>query len=148
MDEACIGSRANTEREPPTSPAYPSSSFTPASWRQSSAFCLSEARSSMSNRVSNRDANVRIMLQSRGSGRYGYVIGRPDLEEWAEPSLETCELRFKIVRIETAGHEVLGRLSNLIVARAAFDVSVSLWPSAWIELRQDARVIEKHGARG
>jgi hypothetical protein len=51
------------------------------------------------------------------------------------------------VRIETAGQEVLARLSNLIVARAAFDVSVSLWPSAWIELRQDARVIEKHGAR-
>ena len=40
-----------------------------------------------------------------------------------------------------------GRLSNLIVARAAFDVSVSLWPSSWIELRQDARIIEKHGAR-
>ena len=60
---------------------------------------------------------------------------------------EFGELRFKIVRIETAGQEVLGRLSNLIVARAAFDVSVSLWPSAWIELRQDARVIEKHGAR-
>jgi hypothetical protein len=60
---------------------------------------------------------------------------------------EFRELRFKIVRVETAGHEVLGRLSNLIVARAAFDVSVSLWPSAWIELRQDARVIEKHGAR-
>ena len=58
------------------------------------------------------------------------------------------ELRFKIVRVETAGQEVLGRLSNLIVARAAFDVFVSLWPSAWIELRQDARVIEKHGARG
>jgi hypothetical protein len=60
---------------------------------------------------------------------------------------EHGELRFKIVRIETAGQEVLGRLSNLIVARAAFDVSVSLWPSAWIELRQDARIIEKHGAR-
>ena len=55
-------------------------------------------------------------------------------------------LRFKVVRIETAGQEVLARLSNLIVARAAFDVSVSLWPSAWIELRQDARVIEKHAA--
>ena len=55
---------------------------------------------------------------------------------------EFGELRFKIVRIET-----LGRLSNLIVARAAFDVSVSLWPSSWIELRQDARIIEKHGAR-
>ena len=60
---------------------------------------------------------------------------------------EYGELRFKIVRIETAGQEVLGRLSNLIVARAAFDVSVSLWPSAWIELRQEAHVIEKHGAR-
>ena len=38
--------------------------------------------------VSNRDANFRMMLQSRGAGRYGYVIGRPDLEEWGEPSLE------------------------------------------------------------
>jgi hypothetical protein len=37
--------------------------------------------------------------------------------------------------------------SNLILARAAFDVSVSLWPHSWIELRQDARVIEKYGAR-
>jgi hypothetical protein len=34
-----------------------------------------------------------------------------------------AKLRFKIVRVETAGHEILGRLSNLIVARAAFDVS-------------------------
>ena len=60
---------------------------------------------------------------------------------------EYGELRFKVVRIETAGQEVLARLSNLIVGRAAFDVSVSLWPHSWIELRQDARVIEKHGAR-
>jgi hypothetical protein len=59
---------------------------------------------------------------------------------------EYGELRFKIVRVEMAGDEVLGRLSNLVAARAAFDVSVSLWPSAWIELRQDARIIEKHGA--
>jgi hypothetical protein len=56
---------------------------------------------------------------------------------------EFGELRFKIVRVETAGHEVLGRLSNLIVARAAFDVSVSLWPSAWIELRQKALVAKR-----
>ena len=39
--------------------------------------------------VSNRDANFRLVLQSRGAGRYGYVIGQPDLEEWGEPSLET-----------------------------------------------------------
>jgi hypothetical protein len=31
------------------------------------------------------------LLQSRGPGQYGYVIGRPDLEEWGEPSLETFE---------------------------------------------------------
>ena len=61
--------------------------------------------------------------------------------------VEYGELRFKVVRIETARQEVLARLSNLIVARAAFDVSVSLWPHSWIELRQEARVIEKHGAR-
>ena len=39
--------------------------------------------------VSNRDANFRLVLQSRGAGRYGYVIGQPDLEEWGEPSFET-----------------------------------------------------------
>jgi hypothetical protein len=61
---------------------------------------------------------------------------------------EFGELHFKIIRVESAGQEVLARLSNLIVARAAFDVSVSLWPIAWIELRQDAHVMEKHGARG
>ena len=60
---------------------------------------------------------------------------------------EFGELRFKIVRIETGGQQVLGHLSNVIVARAAFDVSVSLWPHSWIELRQEAHVIEKHGAR-
>jgi hypothetical protein len=43
----------------------------------------------MSDGVSNRDASFRMMLQSRGAGRYGYVIGRPDLEEWGEPSSET-----------------------------------------------------------
>jgi hypothetical protein len=31
----------------------------------------------------------RMMLQSRGAGRYGLIIGRPDREEWAQPSLET-----------------------------------------------------------
>jgi hypothetical protein len=43
----------------------------------------------MSDGVSSRDANLRMMLQARGAGQYGYVIGRPDLEEWGEPSLET-----------------------------------------------------------
>ena len=40
---------------------------------------------------------------------------------------EYGEWRFKIVRIKTARQGVLARLSNLMVARAAFDVCVSLW---------------------
>ena len=40
---------------------------------------------------------------------------------------EFGELHFKIVRVETEGQEVLGRLSNLIVARAAFDVAVAIF---------------------
>ena len=59
--------------------------------------------------VSNRDANFRMMLQSRGAGRYGYVIGRPDLEEWGEPSLET----FATV----AEADEAGRLAMKIAAR-------------------------------
>jgi hypothetical protein len=51
------------------------------------------------------------------------------------------ELSFKVVRLEAAGQEVLARAGNLIVAQAAFDVAVSLWGSAEIELRQGARVI-------
>jgi hypothetical protein len=43
----------------------------------------------MSDVVSNRHANFRMVLQSRGAGRYGYLIGRPGLDEWGEPSLET-----------------------------------------------------------
>jgi hypothetical protein len=44
---------------------------------------------------------------------------------------------------ENVAQEVLARASNFMVARAAFDTSVSLWPVAQIELRQGARVILK-----
>jgi hypothetical protein len=54
--------------------------------------------------------------------------------------VEWGELSFKIVRLEKAGQEVLARAGNFLVARAAFDTSVSLWPNAEIELRQGARV--------
>jgi len=40
--------------------------------------------------------------------------------------------------MEKAGQEVLARAGNFIVARAALDTSVSLWPAAEIELRQGA----------
>jgi hypothetical protein len=53
------------------------------------------------------------------------------------------ELSFKVLRLETAGDDVLARLGNFLIARAAFDTPVSLWPIAQIELRQRARVILK-----
>jgi hypothetical protein len=56
---------------------------------------------------------------------------------------EWGELSFKVVRLDIGGQEVIARASNFIVARAAFDTSVSLWPSAELELRQGARVINK-----
>jgi hypothetical protein len=57
--------------------------------------------------------------------------------------VEWGELSFKVVRLETGGQEVLARAGNFMVARAAFDTSISLWPVAEIELRQGARVILK-----
>jgi hypothetical protein len=58
----------------------------------------------------------------------------PGMTEWGE-------LSFKVVRLEKAGQEVLARAGNIMVAWAAFDVSVSLYQSAEIELRQGLRVI-------
>ena len=54
---------------------------------------------------------------------------------------EWGELSFKVVRLEKAGQEVLARAGNIMVARAAYDVSVSLYQGAEIELRQASRVI-------
>jgi hypothetical protein len=45
------------------------------------------------------------------------------------------------VRLEKAGQEVLPRAGNILVGWATFDVSVSLYRPADIELRQGSRVI-------
>ena len=58
----------------------------------------------------------------------------PEMTEWGE-------LSFKVVRLDKAGQEVLARAGNILVARAAFVVSVSLFRPAEIELRQGSRVI-------
>jgi hypothetical protein len=63
-----------------------------------------ERKRSMSDGVSNRDATLRMMLQSRGPGQYGYVIGRPNLEEWGEPSLETFA---SLAEADDAGREAM-----------------------------------------
>ena len=48
--------------------------------------------------------------------------------------VEWGELSFKIVWLDNAGQQVLPRASNFMVARAAFDTSVSWWPNANIEI--------------
>jgi hypothetical protein len=54
---------------------------------------------------------------------------------------EYDELSFKVVRVETTGQEVLARAGNILAARAAFDVAVSLYQTDAIELLQGSRVI-------
>jgi hypothetical protein len=39
--------------------------------------------------------------------------------------------------------EVIAMATNFIVASAAFDTAVSLWPNERVELRQGARIIHK-----
>jgi hypothetical protein len=51
------------------------------------------------------------------------------------------ELLFRIIKTDGARDDVIATAANFIVASAAFDTSVSLWPREHIELRQGARVI-------
>jgi hypothetical protein len=44
--------------------------------------------------------------------------------------LECEDLLLKIVRVESGRDEVVALCSNFIVASAAYDASVSLWPGA------------------
>jgi hypothetical protein len=52
---------------------------------------------------------------------------------------------FKVVRVEGDRDELVATANNLLIARAAYDTAVSLWPEALIELRQGARVVQKNG---
>ena len=40
---------------------------------------------------------------------------------------------------------IVANAANFVIARAAHDAAVSLWPQALIELRQGARVVLKNG---
>jgi hypothetical protein len=66
------------------------------------------------------------------------------------PMVEWGELSFKVVRLEPAGQEVLARAGNILIAKAAFDVAVSLYQTDEIELLQGSRVIcsSKRGTKG
>jgi hypothetical protein len=56
-------------------------------------------------------------------------------------SYRIMELLFKVIEIAPTGDRIIPTADNLMVARAAFDTAVSLWPGAAFELRQKARMI-------
>ena len=59
--------------------------------------------------------------------------------------VEWGELSFKVVRLEQAGQEILARAGNFLVARAAFDMCVSLYQDAevsYAKLRGDLFVLK------
>jgi hypothetical protein len=60
--------------------------------------------------------------------------------------VEYGELSFKVVRVEPTAQEVLARAGNILIARAAFDVAVSLYQTDEIELRQGTRVLRSNNA--
>jgi hypothetical protein len=53
------------------------------------------------------------------------------------------DLVFRVVKVCGPRDEELATARNALVARAAFDVSVSLWPEEEIELRHGTRVVAK-----
>ena len=79
------------------------------------------------------------------NGKSGHCETNPATEGQTRPVRSMTEWGEADVQGSAAGdgQEVLARAGNLMVARAAFDTSVSLWPVAEIELRQGARIILK-----
>jgi hypothetical protein len=50
---------------------------------------------------------------------------------------------FKVIQVEANHDELIATADAFLVARAAYDTAVSLWPKSLIELRQGARVVLK-----
>ena len=53
------------------------------------------------------------------------------------------ELSYKIVKTHDAGDELVARVGNFEVCKAAFERAVFVWPTEHLELRQGARIILK-----
>jgi hypothetical protein len=45
-----------------------------------------------------------------------------------------------MVIVGTVGDDLVATAANFLIARAAYDTAVSLWPKSWIELCQVARL--------
>jgi hypothetical protein len=51
------------------------------------------------------------------------------------------DLAYKIVKLEPEGQEVLARVNNFAMCKAAFEKALFVYPTDTIEMRQGARVI-------
>jgi len=50
---------------------------------------------------------------------------------------------FKIVKVQGAGDEVLARIDNYEICKAAFEKALVVYPKEHLEMRQGARVVLK-----
>jgi hypothetical protein len=53
------------------------------------------------------------------------------------------ELPFKIVKMFGAKDEVIARVENFLICKAAFEKALFVYPDAHLEMRQGARIIVK-----
>jgi hypothetical protein len=53
------------------------------------------------------------------------------------------ELPFKIVRMHGARDEVIARVENFLICKAAFEKALFVYSGAHLEMRQGARIILK-----
>ena len=53
------------------------------------------------------------------------------------------ELSFKIVRMHGRRDEVIARVQNFLICKAAFEKVLFVYPDAHLEMRQGARIILK-----
>jgi hypothetical protein len=56
---------------------------------------------------------------------------------------EMEELAFKIVKTQASGDELLARIGNFEICKAAFERALFVYPNDYLEMRQGARVILK-----
>ena len=53
------------------------------------------------------------------------------------------ELSFKIVRMHGPRDEVIARVQNFLICKAAFEKALFVYPNDHLEMRQGARIIPK-----
>ena len=53
------------------------------------------------------------------------------------------ELSFKIVKMHDSRDEVIARVENFLICKAAFEKALFVYPNEHLEMRQGARIILK-----